>query len=139
MFSEKLQRARKQRGMTQEELAEKVGVSRQALAKWESGETVPDIDRAALTAEILGLSLEELVEKKEPETAYQGPPRGKYLFGIADVNDKGQIVIPKEARRVFDIKPGDRLVVLGDEGQGIALMKAEGFLALAEEVRKLQN
>ena len=139
MFGEKITAARKQRGMTQEELAEKIGVSRQALAKWESGESVPDIDRAALTAEILGLSLEELVEKKEPETANQGPPRGKYLFGIADVNDKGQIVIPKEARRVFDIKPGDRLVVLGDEGQGIALMKAEGFLALAEEVRKLQN
>ena len=55
------------------------------------------------------------------------------------MNDKGQIVIPKEARRVFNIKAGDRLVVLGDDAQGIALMKAEGFLALAEEVRKLQK
>lgn len=139
MFGEKMLAARKQRGMTQEELAERIGVSRQALAKWESGETVPDIERAASAAAILGIPLDELVEKKEPEKVVPGPPPGRYLFGIADVNDKGQIVIPKEARRVFDIKPGDRLVVLGDEGQGIALMKAEGFLALAEEVKKLQN
>ena len=44
-------------------------------------------------------------------------------------------MIPARARRVFDIAPGDRLVVLGDEAQGIALVKAEGFLALAEAVR----
>ena len=138
MFGDKISAARKQRGMTQEALAERIGVSRQALAKWESGESIPDIDRAAAAAKILGLSLEELVEGNEPEAAPQGPPKGKYLFGIADVNDKGQIVIPREARRIFNIKPGDRLVVLGDDAQGIALVKAEGFLMLAEALRKLQ-
>ncbi len=138
MFSEKIQEARKRLGLTQEELAEQIGVSRQALAKWESGKTLPDIERAAALSRILGIPLAELVQNSGPEPD-QGPPRGKYLFGIAEVNDKGQIVIPKEARRVFNIKAGDRLVVLGDDAQGIALMKAEGFLALAEEVRKLQK
>ena len=138
MFSEKIQEARKRRGLTQEELAEQIGVSRQALAKWESGETLPDIERAAALSRILGIPLAELVQNSGPEPD-QGPPRGKYLFGIAEVNDKGQIVIPKEACRVFNIKAGDRLIVLGDDAQGIALMKAEGFLALAEEVRKLQK
>ena len=138
MFSEKIQEARKRRSLTQEELAEQIGVSRQALAKWESGKTLPDIERAAALSRILGIPLAEIVQNSGPEPD-QGPPRGKYLFGIAEVNDKGQIVIPKEARRVFNIKAGDRLVVLGDDAQGIALMKAEGFLALAEEVRKLQK
>ena len=42
----------------------------------------------------------------------------KYLFGICKVGEKGQIVIPKEARVVFDIKPGDSLVLLGDKSKG---------------------
>ena len=45
----------------------------------------------------------------------------KYLFGLVRLSDKGQIVIPKEAREVFGIRPGDTLVVLADEKQGIAI------------------
>ena len=60
------------------------------------------------------------------------PPRGKHLFGNVKVGERGQIVIPKEAREVFDIKPGDKLVVLGDEGQGIALVKESVFMAGVE-------
>ena len=48
----------------------------------------------------------------------------KYIFGVVKVGDKGQIVIPKDARNVYDIKPGDALIMLGDE-RGIALLKAE--------------
>lgn len=59
---------------------------------------------------------------------------GKYLFGICKVGEKGQIVIPKEARKVFDIKPGDSLVMLGDEKKGIAIVKAEVFNAVTEEI-----
>ena len=51
------------------------------------------------------------------------------------VGEKGQIVIPAKARKVFSIKPGDELVVLGEEGQGIAIMKSEGFLSFAEQIR----
>ena len=52
---------------------------------------------------------------------------------------KGQIVIPAKARKTFDINPGDQLVVLGDEAQGLAVIKAESFLSIAEEVKKLQK
>ncbi len=52
------------------------------------------------------------------------PPKGKHIFGTVRVGEKGQIVIPKDARKMFDIQPGDSLVVLGDEGNGIAIMKA---------------
>ena len=51
----------------------------------------------------------------------------RHIFGTAKVGEKGQIVIPKEARDTFALKEGDRLVVLGDEKQGIALIKAEKF------------
>ena len=49
---------------------------------------------------------------------------GKYIFGVVKVGDKGQIVIPKDARQVYGIKPGDALIMLGDE-RGIALLKTE--------------
>ena len=57
---------------------------------------------------------------------------GKYIFGVVKVGDKGQIVIPKDARQVYDIKPGDALVMLGDE-RGIALLKTEIFQSAIEQ------
>ena len=46
---------------------------------------------------------------------------GKYIFGVVKVGDKGQIVIPKEARKVYDIKPGDALLMLGDRAPGASV------------------
>ena len=60
---------------------------------------------------------------------------GKYLFGICKVGEKGQIVIPKEARDVFGIRPGDLLVLLGDKTRGgIAVVKAEVFSSTADAI-----
>lgn len=50
--------------------------------------------------------------------------KNKYM-GISKVGEKGQIVIPKEVRNIFDIKPGDSLIVLADVKKGIALVKSE--------------
>lgn len=60
--------------------------------------------------------------------------KGKHLFGICKVGEKGQIVIPKDARDIFNIKPGDSLIVLGDEKKGLAILKAEVFYATAEDI-----
>ena len=51
---------------------------------------------------------------------------GKYIFGVVKVGDKGQIVIPRDARKLYDIKPGDALLVLGDQ-RGMALLKTDIF------------
>ncbi len=52
-------------------------------------------------------------------------PKGKHLFGLVKIGEKGQILIPKEAREIFGLKPGDKLLLLGDEGQGLVLVKAD--------------
>jgi AbrB family looped-hinge helix DNA binding protein len=51
---------------------------------------------------------------------------GKYIFGVVKVGDKGQVVIPRDARKLYDIKTGDALIVLGDQ-RGMALLKTEIF------------
>lgn len=128
---------RKLRRLTQEDIAEKVGVTRQAVAKWEAGETVPDLDKCKMLAEILGVSLDDLANYEPDKNLGLGvPPKGKHLFGVVTVGDKGQIVIPAKARKLFDISPGDQMVILGDETQGLALMKSENFLTLADLIRK---
>ena len=63
-------------------------------------------------------------------------PKGKHIFGTVKVGERGQIVIPKEAREIFDINPGDTLLVLGDEEQGIAVVKADVMKEVAIKVLK---
>ena len=140
MFKDNLVHLRKLRQMTQEDLAELVGVTRQAIAKWESGETVPDLEKCRMLAEIFGVTLDDLANF-EPEENFgvNVPPKGKHLFGMVTVGDKGQIVIPAKARKLFDISAGDQLVVLGDETQGLAIMKTESFLSLANMVKSLEK
>lgn len=136
MFNNNLLSLRKLNNLTQEELAEKLDVSRQAVAKWESGETVPDLEKCRLLAEIFGVSLDDLANyEAEENLGLNVPPKGKHLFGVVTVGEKGQIVIPASARKTFDITAGDRLVVLGDEAQGMALIKSESFLRLADMIR----
>jgi len=140
MFRDNLIQMRKMRQMTQEDLAEKVGVTRQSVAKWESGESIPDLNKCKVLAEVFGVSLDDLANYEPEENLGLGvPPKGKHLFGMVTVGDKGQIVIPAKARKLFDINPGDQLVVLGDDTQGMALLKSGDFLAMADVVRRMQN
>ena len=59
--------------------------------------------------------------------------KDKYLFGVVKVGDKGQIVIPRDARKQYDIKPGDALLLLGDDS-GMALVKTEIFESFVGQV-----
>lgn len=136
MFQDNLLQMRKLKGFTQEEIAEKIGVTRQAVAKWEAGETVPDLDKCKMLAEVFEVSLDDLANYEPKENMGLGlPPKGKHLFGVVTVGDKGQIVIPAKARKLFEISLGDQMVVLGDEEQGLALMKSAKFLAFADAIR----
>lgn len=61
-------------------------------------------------------------------------PKGKHIFGTVKVGERGQIVIPKEARDLFGIRPGDMLLVLGDEAQGLAVVKADVMKEVAVKI-----
>lgn len=135
MIGKNLQKLRKQNELTQEALAELVGVARQTIAKWETGESMPDLEMAGKLASALKVSLDDLTNAPENELDGRPGMRGKHMFGVVTVGDKGQIVIPVRARRVFNINPGDQLMVLGDENSGIALVNAEFFMNVAEEIR----
>ena len=117
MIGENIQRFRKEAHLSQEELAEQVGVARQTVAKWENGTTVPDIYACMTMADVFEISLDALaMEKKHPNPA-------KHMFGAVRIGERGQIVIPKKCREIFDLKPGDMMVLFGDEQRGLALVK----------------
>ena len=134
MISKNLLFLRKRANLSQEALAEKLDVSRQTLAKWESGESVPDIVHCDRLAELFDISLDDLLHNELDETGM--PPRGRFVFGTVTVGEKGQIVIPVKARRIFHIKPGDNLMVLGDINQGLALVSADFFLEIAQQMKE---
>ena len=123
MFCNNLIQLRKINNMSQEELAGQLGVSRQTLSKWETGESIPDIEKCKQLADTFNVTLDQLVNYEPDVSGLSVPPKGKYAFGIVTVGDKGQIVIPAKARKIFHIEPGERILVLGDESQGLALLK----------------
>ena len=129
MVGENLARLRVANGISQEKAAEVAGVSRQAYARWERGETVPDVERCARLAQFFGTSVDAMVGHERPPARDDvlNAPAGKHIWGTVTVGERGQIVIPKAARETFDLAAGSRLVVLGDEAEGIALVKAERF------------
>ena len=122
MINMNLAALRKQYGLTQEEVAEKINVSRQAIAKWEKGESVPDINNCMALAKLFQVSLDDLVNYSEKDTGLPIPPKGKHFFGSVTVGERGQIVIPKKAREVFGIEAGDQLLMFGDEEKGIGIV-----------------
>ena len=131
MFAENLVALRKVHAMSQEELAERIGVSRQTLSKYETGESLPDIEKCKALADVFGITVDDLIcYEKSAGMGLGIPPKGKQVFGLVRVGEKGQIVIPAKARTVFHIKPGDNLIVIGDESQGIALIREENLLEL---------
>ena len=141
MLKDNLIMLRKLNGYSQEQIAEKINISRQAYAKWESGATVPDIDKAALLAQVYGVTLDSLMKTETTDGVGMIPPapRGKNIWGSVAIGERGQIVIPKAARDNFDMKAGDRLIVVSDE-QGIALVPAETFERKMQELMdKLYN
>ena len=65
-FNNKLYELRKQKGFSQEELANRLNVSRQTVSKWEVGDSTPDMEKLAAISDLFGISLDELVLDKAP-------------------------------------------------------------------------
>ena len=131
---------RKRHKLSQEQLAEKVNVSRQTIAKWENGEALPDIYKCKILGDIFQVTVDQLSRNMNEEEANQISPKGKQFFGVVKVGERGQIVIPKQAREMYQIHAGDKLVVLGEDAtKGIAVIKSDGFLEFAEMIRNAES
>ena len=136
MFKDNLFQLRKQLNLTQEELAGKIGVSRQAVAKWENGVSLPDLEKGSLLAEVLGVTLDDLINyRPEDNGGLCVPPKERHLFGVVTIGEEGQFVLPARARAVMKVSPGDQLVVLGSDSQWLALVKPDVFLSVVEKIQ----
>ena len=129
MLKDNLVILRNANGFSQEEIAEKIGISRQAYAKWETGATVPDIEKCKRLADTYGTKIDSLIETTtiDGEKTILPPPKGKNIWGSVTINERGQLIIPKAVREMFKLSGGQRLIVLTDENDGIALVPAEVF------------
>ena len=63
-----------------------------------------------------------------------GKANARRVFGTAKVGDRGQIVIPKEARELFNIRPGDTLLILGEEETGLIVSRPEVLSDIANQI-----
>ncbi|WP_312815119.1 helix-turn-helix domain-containing protein [Sedimentibacter sp.] len=124
---------RARRRLSQEEVAEKIGVTRQAIAKWENGDSLPDILNCEALADLFDVSLSDLVRYDPEQKGVPIGPKNKHIFGTVTIGERGQIVLPKNARDTLKLQPGDTLVVLGDSSPataGIALVSSNAFLRM---------
>ena len=140
MLKENLVMLRRMHGFSQEEIAERIGISRQAYAKWESGATIPDIEKCSLLAKTYGTTIDSLIKTTTAEGIRMLPPApdGKNIWGSVTINERGQLVIPKAARDKFGLTGGQRLIVLSDE-EGIALVPAETFEDKIAQMKKAMD
>ena len=139
MISTNLIHLRKLYQYTQEDVAQKVGVSRQSVAKWEASESLPDLDSIVALSKLYNVTIDNLINYDEDDAGITIPPKGKHFFGSVTVGERGQIVIPQEARKLFNICPGDKLVILGDEERGLAIVHQRDIINFVSELGVPKN
>ena len=106
-FSEKLQTLRKEKGLSQEKLAELLSVSRQAVSKWESGQTYPEIEKLIVLSDLFEITLDDLLRDRNTEV---------------EIKDNNEIKVKEESDEDFEEK--DELIMLG----GFIVGTAIGFV-----------
>lgn len=92
-FGEKLQYLRKKKGMSQEQFAVQLGVSRQAVSKWELGESLPDTEKILLISKILGVTTDYLLNEEMDNKVFEQPPT--YVKGESTINVLSNLIKKK--------------------------------------------
>lgn len=125
---------RKANHLTLEGAAEKVNVSRQAIAKWESGASSPDILNCVALAKLYDVSLDDLLFNDGSKATGLGP-RGKHYFGTVTVKEGGTVKLPPAACQMYNFTEETKLALLGNE-IGLALVPKEGFMTPLQDLMK---
>lgn len=128
IFAGKLKTLRKQSGMSQEKLAEKLGVSRQAITKWETGSGIPDIENIMAISSLFNISIDELLGNEKTENK-----SSDFLFESVTEYDIDE---PKR----YDMKLGGakQLVLLGYDGEKIRVRLASNTLSTLQNDFKVK-
>ena len=98
MFADNLVELRKYHALSQEELAEKIGVSRQTLSKYETGESLPDIEKCKALADVFGITVDDLISyEKSTGMGLMIPPKGCLLYTSPSPRDLRLSRMPSSA------------------------------------------
>jgi transcriptional regulator with XRE-family HTH domain len=127
MLGKRLISLRKLNRYSLNDVAKFLGVTRQAIAKWEKDESTPDLLTAKKLANIYRISLDELINCEEQSEEPSSFAKDLYIFETVSVNLNGEISIPKDALEIFQIKPGDEFLFLGDLERGFELIYTDYF------------
>lgn len=136
-LSRNLSFLRKENNYSQEDLAEKIGVTRQSIAKWESGESLPDIVNCDALATLFDVSLDNLIHYDQKDNGFPIPPKGKHMFNTVPLEKDGYVKLPEDAVNLVMMQEGDTFLVLGDENPksiGIALVPLEFFTTMTQGI-----
>ena len=127
-IAENLKVMRQKYGYTLESLAEIITVSRQTVAKWESGDSHPDIVNCIKLANLYKVSLDELVNKPLHAVAKNDfTPENGRICGVLEISDESSITLPQQVLDLFEMECGDKVLLLADKTQGLALVKCSQF------------
>ena len=122
VIADNLRKLRQENGYSLEALAQIVDVSRQSVAKWEMGESVPDLANCLKLASLYKVTLDELVSLPMYSSGSPSDSGDKFYCSLP-ISPERTIKIPEEVMRIFALETGDRLLMLADRNQGIALVK----------------
>ena len=113
---------------TLEALAEIISVSRQSVAKWEAGDSVPDIINCVKLASLYKITLDELVNRPLND-AVNGvfSEDGSRICGVLEISQENTLRIPDSVMELFQLQPGGKVLLLADRKQGMALVKCSQF------------
>lgn len=127
-IADNLRILRHEKGYTLEALAEIISVSRQTVAKWEAGDSYPDLVNSTKLAALYKITLDELVNAPMKEMlASDYDMKDDKICGITEVADDNSIVLPQEIMDMFSMHPREKVLLLADKSQGIAILKCSMF------------
>ena len=138
MLKDVLKNLRKTNHVSQEYLSNELHVTRQTIAKWEKGESVPDIYSLQKLCQIYNVSVDEVLNSDKVNAKY-AKPLDKFCFGYVTIDKEGKITLPPVALKTFKLKEGSKLILFGDLKQGLALVDPLSLEELAQEAINLKE